>query len=94
MLFLTPYRFCVLIYARQTAAMAVGLSNLILFWVQMLNMFEVNGNSLERLQQYMVIEQEPKPVDSGVPPAYWPSSGSIKVENLSTQYSPVRWSLS
>lgn len=48
------------------------------------------GNSLERLQQYMIIEQEPQPVEDRQPPAYWPSSGALKVENLSARYSPVR----
>lgn len=69
--------------------MAVGFGQLILFFVQVLNQFEVNGNSLERLQQYMEIEQEPKPVEGGVPPAYWPSSGELRVEKLSARYSPV-----
>ena len=45
--------------------------------------------SLERIQQYMVIEQEPEPKDGGVPPAYWPSSGALDVEKLSARYSPV-----
>lgn len=47
------------------------------------------GNSLERLQQYMVIEQEPPPVEDRLPPAYWPSSGELTVENLSARYSAV-----
>lgn len=45
------------------------------------------GNSLERIQQYMVIEQEPKPTPDGVPPAYWPASGSLIVNKLSARYS-------
>lgn len=45
------------------------------------------GNSLERLQQYMVIEQEPKPTPEGIPPAYWPASGELVVNNLSAKYS-------
>ena len=36
----------------------------------------------------MEIEQEPKPTAAGVPPAYWPASGSISVDNLSAKYSP------
>ncbi|EIM80365.1 uncharacterized protein STEHIDRAFT_162782 [Stereum hirsutum FP-91666 SS1] len=71
-----------------TLTMAVDFGQMILFFVQVLNMFEVNGNSLERLQQYMEIEQEPKPVEGGMPPAYWPSSGDLRVENLSARYSP------
>ena len=53
----------------------------------MYNDFEVEGNSLERIQQYMVIEQEPKPTPDGVPPAYWPASGELDVKALSARYS-------
>ncbi len=45
--------------------------------------------SLERLHQYLLIEQEPKPTEDGIPPAHWPSSGDLRVENLSARYSPV-----
>ncbi|EED77418.1 predicted protein [Postia placenta Mad-698-R] len=45
------------------------------------------GNSLERIQQYLEIEQEPKSTESGIPPAYWPSSGNLRVEKLSARYS-------
>ncbi len=34
----------------------------------------------------MRIDQEPLLVESGKPPAYWPSSGNLKVENLSASY--------
>lgn len=37
----------------------------------------------------MTIEQEPKPTEDGKPPAYWPASGDLRVENLSAKYSPV-----
>ena len=45
------------------------------------------GISLERIFGYMKIEQEPKPTKEGTPPAYWPSSGALEVENLSARYS-------
>lgn len=45
------------------------------------------GNSLERIKAYVDIDQEPQPVESRKPAAYWPSSGSIRVENLSARYS-------
>jgi hypothetical protein len=50
----------------------------------------VEANSLERIDQYINNEQEPKPTEGGVPPAYWPSSGTLRVENLSARYSQVR----
>jgi len=43
---------------------------------------------LERLKSYINIEQEPKPTPEGVPPAYWPASGDLRVEKLSARYSP------
>ncbi|KAJ7465185.1 hypothetical protein FB451DRAFT_1488697 [Mycena latifolia] len=67
--------------------MAIGFSSVILHWVRVFNMFEVQGNSLERIQRYTTIEQEPKPTPAGVPPAYWPASGSLSVDNLSAKYS-------
>lgn len=67
--------------------MAVGFSSQILWWIRVLNDFEVQGNSLERIQGYVNIEQEPKPSERGIPPAYWPASGEIRVENLSAKYS-------
>ncbi|KAJ8594877.1 hypothetical protein M405DRAFT_759938 [Rhizopogon salebrosus TDB-379] len=67
--------------------MAVGFSSMILWWVRILNEVEVNGNSLERIDSYIKIEQEPKPTEGGQPPAYWPASGDLRVENLSARYS-------
>ena len=42
---------------------------------------------MERVQQYVTIEQEEKPTSDGIPPAYWPASGSLRVEKLSARYS-------
>ncbi|KAJ3801154.1 hypothetical protein GGU11DRAFT_770568 [Lentinula aff. detonsa] len=60
--------------------MAVGFSSLILWWVRTVN-------DLERIQDYISIEQEPKPKSEAVPPAYWPASGNLRVEKLSARYS-------
>ncbi|EPT00314.1 hypothetical protein FOMPIDRAFT_1023884 [Fomitopsis schrenkii] len=67
--------------------MAVGFSSMILWWVRIFNELEVSGNSLERIKQYMEIEHEPQATPEGVPPAYWPASGDLRVEKLSAQYS-------
>ncbi|PSR81762.1 hypothetical protein PHLCEN_2v6271 [Hermanssonia centrifuga] len=67
--------------------MAVSFSDKILSWVRMYNEWEVNGNSLERLQQYINIEQESAQKDEDIPPAHWPSSGELRVEKLSARYS-------
>ncbi|KAJ7770817.1 hypothetical protein DFH07DRAFT_1057900 [Mycena maculata] len=67
--------------------MAIGFSGMILWWVRVLNDFEIEGNSLERIRGYISIEQEPKPTPSGIPPAYWPASGKLSVEKLGAKYS-------
>ncbi|KAK7681700.1 hypothetical protein QCA50_015047 [Cerrena zonata] len=66
---------------------AVSFSGVILAWVRFLNTLETRGNSLERIKQYLDIEHEPRPTKDGVPPAYWPASGSLNVEKLSARYS-------
>ena len=45
--------------------------------------------SLERIQGYLDIEHEPKETEAGRPPAAWPASGDLRVENLSARYSQV-----
>lgn len=49
--------------------------------------FKTRICSLERIQDYVSIEQEPKSSVEGEPPAFWPASGDIKVEHLSAKYS-------
>lgn len=45
------------------------------------------GNSLERIEQYIDIDQEPLPTTNGQPPASWPTTGDLQVEKLSARYS-------
>ncbi|KAH9848044.1 P-loop containing nucleoside triphosphate hydrolase protein [Lenzites betulinus] len=67
--------------------MAMSFSVVIFQAIRVFNEFEIAGNSLERIQQYLLIEQEPKNTPEGVPPAYWPASGRLEVENLCARYS-------
>jgi ABC-type multidrug transport system fused ATPase/permease subunit len=48
-------------------------------------MCEINMNSLERVEEYLGIESEN--FDGQEPPAHWPSSGNIVIENISVRYS-------
>ncbi|KIY70664.1 P-loop containing nucleoside triphosphate hydrolase protein [Cylindrobasidium torrendii FP15055 ss-10] len=66
---------------------ALAFSGIIIWWVRLVNEFEVQGNSLERINDYLNIEQEPKPSVDGQPPAYWPSSGRLDVQSLNAKYS-------
>ncbi|KZT60639.1 P-loop containing nucleoside triphosphate hydrolase protein [Calocera cornea HHB12733] len=85
-----------LVYARQSIgasttgfslANAMEFSYSILMWVRFANNVELASNSLERMRDYLVIDHEPPPVEGGKPPAYWPASGAIRVENLFARYS-------
>ncbi|KAJ7472355.1 hypothetical protein B0H11DRAFT_1867129 [Mycena galericulata] len=67
--------------------MTLGFSGMILVWIRCFNDFEVQSNSLERIQRYISIEQDPATTADGIPPAYWPASGGLRVENLSARYS-------
>ncbi|KAJ7080602.1 P-loop containing nucleoside triphosphate hydrolase protein [Mycena belliarum] len=67
--------------------MAVTFTSMLLWVVRLLNDFEVQGNILERIQGYISIEHEKALTETGKPPAYWPASGDLQVENLSARYS-------
>ncbi|KAJ7069538.1 hypothetical protein C8F01DRAFT_1113104 [Mycena amicta] len=67
--------------------MAVTFTQMLLWAVRILNEFEVQGNSLERIQGYINIDHEKPATEDGEPPAYWPASGDLVVENLSARYS-------
>ncbi|KAI9444470.1 hypothetical protein H4582DRAFT_2052775 [Lactarius indigo] len=61
-------------------------------WIQWLDSLaigeeRISFSDLERLHSYVHAEQEPKPTKQGIPPAYWPASGDLRVEKLSARYS-------
>ncbi|KAF7299693.1 ATP-binding cassette transporter [Mycena chlorophos] len=84
-----------LVYIRPTSAgdmgfvinMCMTATQMLLWAVRSLNDFEVQGNSLERIQGYIEIDHEKPATVAGTPPAYWPSSGDLVVENLTARYS-------
>ncbi|KAF9525551.1 multidrug resistance-associated ABC transporter [Crepidotus variabilis] len=69
--------------------MSLEFCAFILYLVRSYNDFEVQANSLERVQAYLEIDHEPEPTKAGKPPAAWPKSGELKVERLSARYSPT-----
>ncbi|KAJ3512976.1 hypothetical protein NLJ89_g3209 [Agrocybe chaxingu] len=66
---------------------ALEFCSAILYLVRSYNDFEVQCNSLERIQGYLEIEHEVAPTEDGNPPASWPTSGELQVEKLSARYS-------
>ncbi|KLO18945.1 P-loop containing nucleoside triphosphate hydrolase protein [Schizopora paradoxa] len=74
-------------YIGFTLSMLVNFSRIILGWVRVYNEFELQSNSVERIQGYLDVEHEVPPTKEGIPPAYWPSSGKLRVEDLCARYS-------
>ncbi|KAF8956536.1 hypothetical protein BDZ97DRAFT_1851410 [Flammula alnicola] len=66
--------------------LAVDLSSLVLRCIGCFSELEDNSKSLERIQSYIDIEQEPKPARTDHPAA-WPATGDLWVKNLSARYS-------
>ncbi|KAM5539773.1 hypothetical protein V8D89_006586, partial [Ganoderma adspersum] len=68
--------------------MSIAFSSKVFEFVRTLNTFEVAGDSLERIQQYLAIEQEDmSQPEFPEPEASWPTDGALVVKNLSAWYS-------
>ncbi|ORX95055.1 hypothetical protein K493DRAFT_329810 [Basidiobolus meristosporus CBS 931.73] len=66
---------------------ALNFTDHVLWCVRFYSINEINMNSVERVREYMTIEQEPPAViESQRPPQGWPSKGEISVKNLVMQY--------
>ncbi|KAJ3747371.1 multidrug resistance-associated ABC transporter [Lentinula detonsa] len=70
-----------------SVTMAVNFTALSLAWVRLYNAAEIEANSLERMKRYLDIEHEEEATSEGIPPAYWPASGTLHVEGLCARYS-------
>lgn len=61
----------------------------ILWVIRCYAMNEINCNSVERVHEYLSIEQEPPAhIPETCPPPNWPESGAVKVQDLVMQYAP------
>ncbi|KAG0794583.1 hypothetical protein G6F22_005317 [Rhizopus arrhizus] len=61
-----------------------------IYWfIRQYTQVEMNLNSVERIQEYLEIEQEaPAIIEGHRPPAAWPTTGSIEVKELEVRYAP------
>ncbi|ODQ79563.1 hypothetical protein BABINDRAFT_37368 [Babjeviella inositovora NRRL Y-12698] len=68
---------------------AIAFSDSALWIVRLYAIVEMNMNSVERLQEYLEIEQEPaERIPENAPPARWPEHGAISVKDVSLRYAP------
>jgi len=69
-------------------SLSTSFGGCILWSVRMYAMCEISMNSVERIYEYLDVEQEaPSVISDSRPPSSWPSSGEVEFKNLSLQYS-------
>lgn len=68
---------------------AIAFSESALWVVRLYATVEMNMNSVERLQEYFTIDQEPpQEIPETEPRATWPERGEINVQDVSLRYAP------
>ena len=68
---------------------AIGFADNILWLVRLYSMNEQNMNSVERIKEYLDVEQEAAAVvEKNRPPENWPAKGTVEFINYSTRYRP------
>ncbi|KAM7206534.1 ATP-dependent bile acid permease [Naviculisporaceae sp. PSN 640] len=66
---------------------AIGFADNMLWLVRLYAMNEQNMNSVERIKEYLDVEQEAAAViDENRPPKNWPAKGSVEFINYTTRY--------
>ncbi|KAK0368022.1 ABC transporter [Colletotrichum tamarilloi] len=66
---------------------AIGFTENVLWLIRLYAINEQNMNSVERIKEYLDVEQEAEPIDEkNRPPKNWPSQGSVEFINYSTRY--------
>ncbi|CAG8509015.1 21771_t:CDS:10 [Cetraspora pellucida] len=68
---------------------ALNFTGHVIWVIRMYAVQEMNMNSIERIQDYLILEEEPPRIIEGHRPSpEWPSRGDIQVKNLIMQYAP------
>ncbi|SCU89929.1 LADA_0F00628g1_1 [Lachancea dasiensis] len=67
---------------------AISFTEGALWLVRLYSTVEMTMNSVERLKEYMDVEQEPHFQSTHNPPPEWPNRGKIEVTDLSLRYAP------
>ncbi|KAJ2671305.1 hypothetical protein GGI25_005548, partial [Coemansia spiralis] len=73
-----------------TLAYSLAITERMYWVVGDYNTCEANMNSVERVKQYLNIEQEAalESEPENKPPALWPTKGAVQIENLTAEYMP------
>ncbi|SCW00905.1 LAFE_0D00716g1_1 [Lachancea fermentati] len=68
---------------------AISFTEGALWLVRLYSNVEMTMNAVERLKEYMDVEQEPHFQSTYNPPPEWPDKGKIEVNDLSLRYAPT-----
>ncbi|KAJ3281521.1 hypothetical protein HDU76_008910, partial [Blyttiomyces sp. JEL0837] len=75
--------------AAMSLTWALTLSDVLIWTVRVHANMEMNMNAIERIEEYLELEQEgPAVIPTMRPVPSWPSKGSIAIENLEMRYAP------
>ncbi|KAJ3320037.1 hypothetical protein HDU76_000398, partial [Blyttiomyces sp. JEL0837] len=75
--------------AAMSLTWALTLSDVLIWTVRVHANMEMNMNAIERIEEYLELEQEaPAIIPAMRPVPSWPSKGSIAIENLEMRYAP------
>jgi ABC-type multidrug transport system fused ATPase/permease subunit len=76
-------------WAAITITYALDFTNALLWAVRMHAEMEMSMNCVERVQEYIQVEQEPPSIIEGSrPDPEWPHEGTVQVKELSIRYAP------
>ncbi|KAF9428629.1 hypothetical protein BGZ94_001709 [Podila epigama] len=76
-------------WAALSLTYSLMFTSTIVWVIRMYATNEMNLNSVERLTEYMELEEEPPAIIEGSrPPAHWPHAGEIVVDHLVMKYAP------
>ena len=75
-------------FAGLSIAYSLGFSDSLMWLVRMHALMEMEMNAVERVDEYLRIEEEaPAIIPTNRPPSNWPSKGALKIEHLTLRYS-------
>ncbi|KAF9930863.1 hypothetical protein FBU30_011152 [Linnemannia zychae] len=76
-------------WAAMSLTYALMFTGTIVWLIRIYAQNEMNLNSVERVAEYMSLEEEPPAIIEGSrPPASWPHAGEIVVDHLTMKYAP------
>ncbi|KAK3842495.1 MAG: ABC transporter type 1, transmembrane domain-containing protein [Linnemannia gamsii] len=76
-------------YAAMSMSYSLMFTMMVVWMIRIYADIQINLNSVERVVEYMDLEEEPPAIIEGSrPPAEWPYAGEISIDHLTMRYAP------